>query len=67
MGSEGDKDMRLINGLSMLAITMVYGCKKPYILKVVSGKTNYLVVEGIINTANDSTIFKTTTRLLEIV
>ena len=48
----------IITSFSMLAITVVYGCKKPYAPKIVSGKTNYLVVEGVINTGNDSTIFK---------
>lgn len=50
--------MKLFTGLSMLTITVVYSCKKPYNPAIVSGKTNYLVVEGVINTGNDSTIFK---------
>ena len=49
--------MKLTIPLSIVAIAMVYGCKKPYTPKIVSGKTNYLVVEGVINTGNDSTIF----------
>jgi hypothetical protein len=58
MGNERNGDMRIVTPLSILVITMVYGCKKPYTPKIVSGKTNYLVVEGVINTGNDSTIFK---------
>src|SRR6185312_7470731 len=33
-------------------------CKKPYSPKLVANNSNYLVVEGVINTGNDSTIFK---------
>jgi len=35
-------------------------CKKPYSPKLVGNNTHYMVVEGIINTGNDSTIFKLT-------
>jgi len=47
--------MKLSTGLSILAITLSYGCKKPYAPKVVATSTNYLVVEGVINTGSDST------------
>jgi hypothetical protein len=39
--------------VAMLGITM--GCKKPYEPPVVSSDNHYLVVEGVINSGNDST------------
>ena len=57
MKSEGDKNMILIIGLLMLTMTMLYSCKKPYTPKIASINTSYLVVEGVINTGQDSTIF----------
>jgi hypothetical protein len=39
--------------LAMIAITA--GCKKPYNPQVISDDNHYLVVEGVINSGNDST------------
>jgi Domain of unknown function (DUF4249) len=60
MRSEGDKNMVLIIGLFLLTMTIAYSCKKPYALKTTSANINYLVVEGVINTGKDSTIFNLT-------
>jgi hypothetical protein len=35
-----------------------FGCKKPYSPAVISSNNNYLVVEGTINTGNDSTVIR---------
>src|SRR5437879_4975610 len=52
--------MRIINYIFFVIIlsTIVWGCKKPYNPPVITGNNNYLVVEGLINTGNDSTFFK---------
>ncbi|SDE11481.1 protein of unknown function [Mucilaginibacter pineti] len=45
----------------VILLTATYAaCKKPYNPPVISSNNNYLVVEGVINTGNDSTIFKLT-------
>ncbi|MFI5160880.1 MAG: DUF4249 domain-containing protein [Sphingobacteriales bacterium] len=49
---------KLSTGFSLLILTLSYGCKKSFTPNVAAGNTNYLVVEGVINTGNDSTIFK---------
>jgi hypothetical protein len=36
-------------------IIMAFGCKKPYLPKIIAVSSNYLVVEGAINTGSDST------------
>ncbi|MFC0519025.1 DUF4249 domain-containing protein [Mucilaginibacter angelicae] len=36
----------------------IWGCKKPYNPKIVNSPNSYLVVEGVINTGNDSTIVR---------
>jgi hypothetical protein len=43
--------------LLILAIVIIVSCKKPYLPPVVNSTTSYLVVEGVINTA-DSTVIK---------
>jgi hypothetical protein len=55
MDSEGDKNMKLSAGISILAITLSFGCKKPYAPKIIATSGNYLVVESVINTGTDST------------
>jgi hypothetical protein len=42
----------------IVAATVIIGlgCKKPYVPPVVASNTNYLVVEGVINSGQDSTI-----------
>src|SRR5579872_2811455 len=55
MESEGDKNMKLFAGFSIMALMLSYGCKKPYAPDIVAGNANYLVVEGVINTGPDST------------
>jgi hypothetical protein len=58
MKSESDTTMKLSTGLSLMAITFVYGCKKPYAPVIITVPNNYLVVEGVINSGADSTIIK---------
>jgi hypothetical protein len=40
----------------MVAV-MIYGCKEKYLPEIKDINVNYLVVEGLINTGTDSTIF----------
>ncbi len=40
--------------ISALIITASQGCKKPYLPGVIAVSSNYLVVEGVINTGSDS-------------
>jgi hypothetical protein len=40
----------------LLLIAITAGCKKPYSPQVISNDNHYLVVEGVINSGNDSTI-----------
>jgi hypothetical protein len=58
MKSESDTTMKLSTGLSLMAITFVYGCKKHYAPPVTTANYNYLVVEGAINSGTDSTFIK---------
>ncbi len=44
-----------VMSISAIAIT---GCKKPYNPTIVAANTNYLVVEGVINSGQDSTIIR---------
>ncbi|WPU94666.1 DUF4249 domain-containing protein [Mucilaginibacter sabulilitoris] len=39
----------------LLALALATGCKKPYNPPVISSDNHYLVVEGVINSGNDST------------
>jgi hypothetical protein len=39
----------------LILLIMALGCKKPYQPKIVAVSSNYLVVEGVINTGSDST------------
>jgi hypothetical protein len=56
MKSEGDTNMKLSTGLSILALTFIYGCKRYYAPPMITANSNYLVVEGTIVAAGDSTI-----------
>ena len=40
----------------MVLVIIIAGCKKPYNPQVISSNDHYLVVEGVINSGNDSTI-----------
>ena len=56
-------EMKIVNEIRYLitavaAITASIGCKKPYLPLVVASNPNYLVVEGVINNGNDSTIIR---------
>jgi hypothetical protein len=42
----------------LLLITTMLSCKKPYNPTAITAPNTYLVVEGVINSAQDSTIFK---------
>src|SRR5437879_5486860 len=42
--------------LIIIATIIISGCRKPYLPPIISSGTNYLVVEGAINTGQDSTI-----------
>jgi hypothetical protein len=39
-------------------ICLIWACKKPYSPNIVNSPNSYLVVEGVINNSNDSTIIK---------
>jgi hypothetical protein len=41
-----------------ISAIMTTGCKKPYLPPIIASNTNYLVVEGTINTGQDSTIIR---------
>ncbi|MGZ3764422.1 MAG: DUF4249 domain-containing protein [Mucilaginibacter sp.] len=45
---------RLLFGLLILALML--GCRKPYLPPVVATTSNFLVVDGVINTGQDSTV-----------
>jgi hypothetical protein len=47
-----------VNYLIVFVLAITAGCKKPYVPPVTTTKTNYLVVEGVINSGQDSTIIK---------
>lgn len=44
--------------LLLVSALLIARCKKPYAPPVVTSNSSYLVVEGVINTGSDSTIFK---------
>ena len=50
----------MITIISILAIAMAWGCKKPYLAPAIVPKDSYLVIEGLINTGPDSTFIKLT-------
>jgi hypothetical protein len=55
------KKIAYISFLMAFAIAIATGCRKPYLPPVVAANSNYLVVEGVINTGGsllDSTIIK---------
>ncbi|MFD0749061.1 DUF4249 domain-containing protein [Mucilaginibacter calamicampi] len=45
------------SGLILLVCLIMYGCKEKYAAPVTDVNPNYFVVEGLINTGSDSTIF----------
>jgi hypothetical protein len=48
------KKLRWVYILSL----MLAGCKKPYLPPIIASNSNYLVIEGVVNSGLDSTIFK---------
>jgi len=44
--------------LAIVLIAALFGCRETYTPPQITTNTNYLVVEGVINTGTDSTIFK---------
>jgi hypothetical protein len=44
--------------ISFVLTICLFGCKKPYTPTIASSQSNYLVVEGLINSGNDSTLIK---------
>jgi hypothetical protein len=40
----------------LLLLVLAVGCKKPYNPQIISSNNHYLVVEGVINSGNDSTV-----------
>jgi hypothetical protein len=44
--------------LILTFLTATYGCRKAYSPRAIISSANYLVVEGMINTGQDSTVFK---------
>ena len=51
-----EKVLRFITGI--ILITILYSCREAYTPPQITTNSNYLVVEGLINTGTDSTIFK---------
>jgi hypothetical protein len=45
-------------GTFLMALLIAFGCKKPYFPTLATTANNYLVVEGFINSGNDSTFIK---------
>jgi hypothetical protein len=45
-------------GFFVTAVIICYGCKKPFNPVIVASNSNYLVVEGVINSGQDSTNIK---------
>jgi hypothetical protein len=59
MKSERDIDMKLSTGVSVLALMVIYSCKRSYAPPAITANNNnYLVVEGVIAAGQDSTIIK---------
>ncbi len=50
--------MRKLRIACYVLILAFFSCKKPYNPKIVSSPNSYLVVEGVINLSNDSTVIK---------
>ncbi|MDB5149314.1 MAG: hypothetical protein JWQ57_3334 [Mucilaginibacter sp.] len=53
--------MKIINIYILFTVIIgcfMWACKKPFYPKIVNSPDSYLVVEGVINTGNDSTIVK---------
>ncbi|MDB5136144.1 MAG: hypothetical protein JWP37_2747 [Mucilaginibacter sp.] len=53
-----NKRIYIFSLIAICAIIAFHGCRKPYLPPAISLSGNYLVVEGVINTGNDSTIVK---------
>jgi len=51
-----EKVLRVITGI--ILTTVFYSCREAYTPPQITANSNYLVVEGLINTGTDSTIFK---------
>ena len=47
-----------VRHLFLVLIATIISCKKPYLPPVINSSANYLVVEGVINSGQDSTIIK---------
>jgi hypothetical protein len=58
MKSEGENNMKLSTGFSILALTVMCSCKRSYAPPAITAPNNYLVVEGVIAADQDSTIIK---------
>lgn len=51
------KPLRATSGLIVAICVLLYACKEKYLPEIKYNAVNYLVVEGLINTGVDSTIF----------
>ena len=50
--------MKVIRNTCYLLVLFLFCCKKPYNPPVIASVNSYLVVEGVINSGNDSTVIK---------
>jgi len=48
----------MIKRCAFCFVLLILSCKKPYSPRIISTSQNYLVVEGLINSGNDSTVIK---------
>jgi hypothetical protein len=54
----GFRQMKMNKYIYIILLAVIVSCKKPYDPPIVSSDNHYLVVEGVINSGNDSTFIK---------
>jgi hypothetical protein len=60
INSDHKPHVKLTAGVLVLICMLLYGCKEKFLPEIKENNVNYLVIEGLINTGNDSTIFTLT-------